>query len=63
MRTAELRDALIAVQLGEKHHRLIGTKDKKGHPLSLDDVCRACPSRKKCRKAAVALADMETRIL
>jgi hypothetical protein len=62
-RTAELHAVLETIQRSEKRHRLIGSKHPDGRPTLLDEVCRGCPSRKRCRTASVALADLESRIL
>ena len=62
MRTTELRDKLVAIQSAEKHHKLIGTS-RNGERLYLDDICRSCPSRRKCYAAGRALADLETSIV
>lgn len=63
MRTAELHAALVAIQRGEPHHRLVGSRDKDGHSVPLDEVCRRCPSRRKCKRASLMLADFESKIL
>lgn len=61
MRTTDLRNALIAIQDAESHHKLIGSM-RNGYRVPLDAVCRECPSRKKCYAAGRALADLETSI-
>jgi hypothetical protein len=63
MRTAELHAALEAIQRSEPRHRLVGSRDKKGNPMPVDEVCAGCPSRKKCKRASLMLADMENKIL
>lgn len=61
-RTAELHAKLVAIQTDEKHHKLIGSM-RDGRRLYLDEVCRSCPSRRRCKAASVALADLESKIL
>jgi hypothetical protein len=60
---ARLRAELIRIQLTEPHHWKIGALDKHGQPTPLDEVCRRCPSCRKCRSTSVAMADIETKIL
>ena len=45
-------------QRAEPHHKNIGSKDKRGTRIPIDEICGACPSRKRCWKISIALADL-----
>jgi hypothetical protein len=60
---ARLRAKLIQLQLDEPRHKKIGTRDKYGDRIPLDEICRRCPSRRPCRSTSVAMADIESKIL
>ncbi len=60
-RYMELHARLVAVQAAEPRHRLVGSRGKDGKTVPLDVVCGPCPSRKKCRRASLELADEGSR--
>lgn len=62
-RLRQLRAELVELQRTEPHHRKIGTTDAMGRPILLDEICRTCTSRQKCRRTSVAMADIESKIL
>ena len=56
----QIRQMLEDHQRTEPHHKNIGSKDKRGRPIPIDEICGACPSRKRCWKISIALADLHS---
>ena len=57
----EERLELVRLQAAEPHHRRIGVAlPGHKHPPTLEQVCRRCPSRKRCTEVSVSLAELET---
>jgi len=55
-----IHGALEEHQRSEAHHKKIGSKDKRGNLIPLDEICGACPSRKRCWKLSAAMADLHS---
>lgn len=56
----QVHAALEAVQASEAWHKKLGSKDKNGHPIPIDEICKACPSRRPCWKLSIALGDLSS---
>jgi hypothetical protein len=57
----QVHAALEGVQAREPWHRKLGSKDKQGRPIPIDEICRDCPSRRPCWKLSIALGDISSK--
>lgn len=56
----QIHEMLEQHQRTEPHHKKIGSVDKRGNRIPIDEICGACPSRKRCWKLSIALADLHS---
>lgn len=56
----QIHATLEAHQRAEPYHQKIGSVDKKGNRIPIDEICGACPTRKRCGKLSIALADLHS---